>query len=376
MIRLFKIGVLLLLLSSQSHGHLVQQLFMSLEKPGHEWEINATFDAGYALPEFRDDANSPQPAREWLFTLTDKEHQRLKRETESYLRQSIRFTHGNAELPYHISFPDYQSSPPSFPTLLNGGAYFNVLISGTLPTNQANDFLIHVNSDVKPDFVIASGPQDNRQYHVVAPGKEVGLFQTTTSGTTSESNGSGMLSILKMGYTHVIPKGLDHLLFIVALFLLARKWKPLLTQSLVFTLAHSITLGLAASGFFQINQWSGVWLIEPLIALSIAVVAIENLLTKNITRHRLIIVFLFGLIHGLGFAGSLGTALDQGGQNSLLALAVANLGVELAQVTILAAAWIGTFVWWRSDFYQKFRTVCSASIAMIGIIWMIQRLII
>jgi hypothetical protein len=72
MIRLFKIGVLFLLLSSQSHGHLVQQLFMSLEKPGHEWEINATFDAGYALPEFRDDTNSPQPAREWLFTLTDK----------------------------------------------------------------------------------------------------------------------------------------------------------------------------------------------------------------------------------------------------------------------------------------------------------------
>lgn len=363
-----------ILLASCAHGHIVNQLFFSLEKPDKNWEVKATFDAAYALPEFRDDENIPQPPREWLFELSKKEHLRLKKEAESYLRDSLSFTHGETTLDYQVSFPDYLSTPPDFPIMLNGRAYFTVVISGTLPSEKTNNFNIHVRSGSLPDFIVASGPSDNRYYHVVTPGSSATLFTTSGPGADVTVEKSSMLSILKMGYRHVIPDGLDHLLFILALFLMARRWQPLLTQSLAFTVAHSITLGLAASGVVQLSQWPGTWLIEPMIALSIAVVAIENLFTSGNSRHRVIVIFLFGLIHGLGFAGSLGTALDQGSHTSLIALAVANLGVELAQITILTGAWVATIRWWDSDYYPKFRIAASATIALIGLFWMAERL--
>ena len=379
------LGLILLvhiLLANAADAHIVKQLFFSLEKPGQDWEIQATFDAAYALPEFRDDANAPQPERQWLFSLTEKEHLRLRNETAAYLKDSLRFTFGNgdSDLDYQISFPDYHSSPPDFPSMLNGGAYITVLIKGTIPSNSANDsasdFSIHIRSGPLPDFVIASGPSDQRSYQVVTPGNSAVLFQTTGSANEVIVPKTSMLSILKMGYRHVIPDGLDHLLFILALFLMARRWKPLLTQSLVFTLAHSITLGLAATGAIQLSRWSGSWLIEPMIALSIAAIAIENIFTSNNSRHRIALIFLFGLVHGLGFAGSLGTALDQGSNTNLAALAIANLGVELAQVTILAGAWITTIQWCHSPIYPKFRMAASAAIALIGIFWMIERTLI
>ena len=362
-----------ILLASTATGHIVKQLFFSLEEPGKSWKIKATFDAAYALPELRNDENAPQPERAWLLTLSEKEHLRLRHETEIYLKHVMSFTHGAYTSNYQISFPDYQSTPPDFPSMLNGGAYITVLIEGELPNDLANDFDIHLLDGPLPDFIVATGPIDHRFYHVVTPGTSATLFKTTGTGNEVTVSKSSMLGILKMGYRHVIPDGLDHLLFILALFLMSRRWKPLLTQSLIFTLAHSITLGLALTGTIHLSGWSASWLIEPMIALSIAVVAAENIFTSQTSRHRLTLIFFFGLIHGLGFAGSLATALDQGSHTSLEALAMANLGVELAQVTILAGAWIITIKWCHSDFYPKFRIIASAIIALVGLFWMLER---
>jgi hypothetical protein len=364
----------LLLFTQLASAHIVKQIFLSLEHPGSSWEIKATFDAGYALPEFRNDPLTPQPTREWLVHLEPAEHAELRKETEAYLRESLTFSYAGKPLSYQISFPDYQHTPPDFPKMLTGGAYLTVKITGDTPPGTSGDFTLHVHSGSRPDFVVASGPKETRQYHVIAPGKEATLFHSSASSQEVSTNSGSMFDLLKMGYTHVIPKGLDHLLFILALFLMARNWRPLLSQSLTFTLAHSITLGLAASGTIHINQWSGSWLIEPLIALSIAFVAIENVFIKKSSRHRLVVVFLFGLVHGLGFAGSLATALDQGSANSLVALALANLGVELAQVTILAVAWVLTIRWWKSKIYPTFRIAASLAIAAVGLFWMAQRL--
>jgi len=374
---LIKVAALLLLLihlTPQVSAHVVKQIFLSLEQPGQHWEIKSTFDAAYALPEFRNDASTPQPVREWLVHLNAEEHARLRKETESYLRETLTFTHAGHTIPFKISFPDYLETPPHFPKMLNGGAYITIKLTGETASDLGGDFQIHVSSGPHPDFVIASGPQDNRQYHIVSPGKEATLFTTSATSAEVTTTKGSLWDILIMGYTHVIPMGLDHLLFILALFLMSRQWRPLLSQSLTFTLAHSITLGLAASGIFQVSQWSGAWLIEPLIALSIAFVAIENVFIKKNSPHRLGVVFCFGLVHGLGFAGSLATALDQGSHNSLVALALANLGVELAQVTILGAAWILTLVWWRNPIYEKFRIATSLTIAAIGLFWVVQRL--
>ena len=109
------------------------------------------------------------------------------------------------------------------------------------------------------------------------------------------------LQYLGLGFTHIVPKGLDHILFVIGLFLLSTKVKPLLLQVSAFTVAHTITLGLTIYGVFSLSPA----IVEPLIALSIAYVAVENLVTTELKPWRVALVFAFGLLHGMGFAGVL-----------------------------------------------------------------------
>src|SRR5258708_25684674 len=106
---------------------------------------------------------------------------------------------------------------------------------------------------------------------------------------------------LKLGYTHILPNGFDHILFVLGIFFLNPKLKPVLWQATAFTVAHSITLGLAMYGI--IKPVSSI--VEPVIALSIVFVAVENILSTRLNWWRIVIVFCFGLIHGCGFASAL-----------------------------------------------------------------------
>jgi hypothetical protein len=166
----------------------------------------------------------------------------------------------------------------------------------------------------------------------------------------------------------VLPGGLDHILFILALFLLQRSWKPLLWQSLAFTVAHTLTLGLTAAEIIA-PKGTGV---EALIALSIAVLALENLFQKECTPWRIIMVFGFGLIHGMSFAAALSSLLTPG-EGFLGRLVVTNLGVEFAQVTILALAWVLTMKWSESTHYKTFRITLNIAIAIVASFWLIER---
>ena len=172
------------------------------------------------------------------------------------------------------------------------------------------------------------------------------------------------------GYHHVIPLGLDHLLFIFGLFLLAPRWKPLLGQSLLFTLAHSITLALA---IFQVISLPPI-LVEILIAASIAWIGIENLIMKELKASRLVLVFGFGLLHGLGFASVLREKLgDLTGSALALPLVSFNLGVELAQVTVLTASFL--LLWPLRRHTRKFQTIGSIFVALAGLFWMGERIL-
>ena len=136
---------------------------------------------------------------------------------------------------------------------------------------------------------------------------------------------------LWLGYTHILPKGLDHILFVLGIFLLSPRLKTMLLQVTAFTVAHSITLGLSIYGIVSLSSR----IVEPLIALSIAYVAIENLLTRELKPWRLALVFMFGLLHGLGFAGvlrELGCRARNFSRRSL----TFNLGVEGGQLTVIA----------------------------------------
>src|SRR4029077_8871153 len=123
-----------------------------------------------------------------------------------------------------------------------------------------------------------------------------------------------------------------------------------LLQATAFTVAHSVTLGLA---MYHVIQAPSV-IIEPLIALSIMYVALENIFSPKLKASRVGVVFLFGLVHGLGFAGALGQlGLPQ--NSYLLSLAMFNAGVELGQLTIILLAFFLVGKWFgKKPYYRKF----------------------
>jgi hypothetical protein len=174
---------------------------------------------------------------------------------------------------------------------------------------------------------------------------------------------------LVLGFTHILPKGVDHILFVIGLFLLSTSLRTVLMQVTAFTVAHSITLGLSIYGIVALPPA----IVEPLIALSIAYVAIENLVTRELHAWRIGVVFLFGLLHGLGFAGVL-RELGLPRSEFLTALLSFNVGVECGQVSVIASAALLTAPFARSGRYRRFVVVpASVVIAAIGIYWTITR---
>ncbi|MEW6037630.1 MAG: HupE/UreJ family protein [Pseudomonadota bacterium] len=175
-----------------------------------------------------------------------------------------------------------------------------------------------------------------------------------------------------LGFTHILPKGLDHILFILGLFLLSARAKPLLVQVTMFTIAHTLTLGLSVYGVVSLPSA----VVEPLIAASIAYVAVENILTPRLKPWRALVVFGFGLLHGLGFAGVL-NEVGLPREQLLPALASFNVGVELGQVAVIALAFLAVGLWGRNRAWYRPRVVIPAStvIAAVSVFWTVQRMI-
>jgi hypothetical protein len=175
---------------------------------------------------------------------------------------------------------------------------------------------------------------------------------------------------LRLGFLHIVPGGLDHVAFVLGLFLLALRLRPLLVQVTCFTVAHTLTLAFATLGVVRLPPS----VVEPLIAVSIAYVGVENLITRELRPWRPALVFGFGLLHGLGFAGILA---DVGIARSELAPALLsfNAGVELGQLAVLAAAFLlvglpfGRKAWYRA----RVAVPGSLAIAALGLLWFLQR---
>ncbi len=174
----------------------------------------------------------------------------------------------------------------------------------------------------------------------------------------------------RFGFEHILPEGLDHCLFVVGLFLLCPRWKPVLLQISAFTVAHTATLTLTSLNIVGLSAS----IVEPAIAGSIAFIAIENLFTKDITRSRYVIAFLFGLVHGMGVATAFKAVGFPTGQ-LVMSLASFTVGVEAGHVTVLAAA-ILILGWWRDKPWYRKRVAIPLSIviAVIALFWVVQRL--
>jgi len=174
-----------------------------------------------------------------------------------------------------------------------------------------------------------------------------------------------------LGFTHIVPLGLDHMLFVLGIYLLSGRARAVLWQVSAFTVAHSITLGLSIYGVVAVSPQ----IVEPLIALSIAYVAIENIFLSELKSWRVALVFAFGLLHGMGFAGAL-KELGLPRSEFVTALLAFNVGVEAGQLAVIGAAFMlvgwhcANRTWYRSRVVIPMSTV----IATIAVYWTIQRL--
>ena len=179
------------------------------------------------------------------------------------------------------------------------------------------------------------------------------------------------LSWVVIGFQHIIPRGLDHIAFVLGLFFLSTGLRPLLLQVTGFTIAHSLTLGLAMYGLVSVPAA----IVEPLIAASIVYVALDNLYASHLAPFRMFVVCAFGLLHGLGFAAVL-QDIHMPQESFAQALLLFNVGVELGQIAVIAGAFalVGAFrsrTWYSSGIAHP----ATMGIAGVGAYWLLKRTI-
>lgn len=296
----------------------------------------------------------------------------LARARETIARR-VRVRFDGIEVAPLISFPEHRTSlatSSAIPTVIGTTARLTgrvPALARTLTFGASKSFNVvyltifdQRNGAVQRHLLGAS--EDSPPYVLVAP-------DGAASQPAAGDRMANVARFLWLGFEHILPKGLDHILFVVGLFLFSNRLAPLLWQVTAFTVAHSVTLALS---IFEVVA-APSWIVESLIALSIAYVAVENVLTTEMKPWRPALVFAFGLLHGLGFAGVL-RELGLPQEDMLAALLSFNVGVELGQIAVVAVAFL--LVGWarHSPQYRKLVVIpLSAIIALVGLFWTVQR---
>jgi hypothetical protein len=280
-------------------------------------------------------------------------------------RTTIRFD-GQKAVP-RITFPQHGSlaAQPEMPSLLG----IIARLEGTIPPGAKEFTFAASRSWAAVNLTILDQSALTGVRYPLGPGEESAPYNLGEPPESSSRQAYGVLRYLILGFEHIIPEGLDHVLFVLGLFLLSTRLKALLWQVTAFTVAHSVTLGLAIYGVVNLPSH----IVEPLIALSIAYVAVENIVTPELKPWRPVVVFLFGLLHGMGFAGAL-RDLGLPREDFAKALVLFNVGVELGQLTVIALAFL-TIGWFRHrPWYRKVIVIPASSlIAVVGLYWAITR---
>lgn len=174
-----------------------------------------------------------------------------------------------------------------------------------------------------------------------------------------------------LGFQHILPLGLDHILFVMCIFLMDSRLKTVIIQASCFTIAHTITLILTSKDIIS----PPAEIIEPIIAISIAFIALENIYVSKISPWRYGVVFLFGLIHGMGFANALNN-IGLPRDTFYTSLISFNVGVELGQLAVIFLAWLLIGKIFSNELWYRKRIIIplSLTIATIAAYWTIERL--
>ena len=331
------------------------------------WVLEGDMDIAYMMLETRNVPGAPPFSRAEVMKAPPEELARIRKETENTLRSLLELNFAGETISWRIGFPDFEKEPFELPEEQMDWALLHVRIVAE-PRAGPGDLVVRWHETEQAELIILIDEGDEPRIESVAPGGEMRLLTVEAGGEVEKAEPKVTTSWLWTGFRHVLPVGLDHILFILGLFLMAPKWKPLMIQSLLFTLAHSITLALAVFGHIDLPRKP----VELLIAFSIAFVGIENLMISKLGMRRLALVFVFGLVHGLGFATGLAGMFGGLSARQLVGPLVGfNLGVEVAQITVLASAfllWLPLRPW-----SGRARTAGSAAIALCGILWLVER---
>ena len=292
---------------------------------------------------------------------------RLDRLRQLFQRR-VRVRFDDEPAPFDVSFPD-QGTPAAtestIPTLLG----LTARLTGAVPAGATDMefFASRAFSDVH--LTVRDEIRGTTTRSVLERGARSDPY--TLAGPVEPPTALSIgRQYLELGFGHIVPRGLDHILFVLGLVLLGTRTRPLVWQVSAFTIAHAATLSLAV--FEVVALPSRV--VEPLIALSIVYVAVENILTDRLTRWRPAVVFGFGLLHGLGFAGVLGQ-LGLPEQERLLGLLSFNVGIELAQLLVIAVA-LASVGWFRHRPWYRARITVPLSVAIagVGLFWAVERI--
>ena len=331
---------------------------------GFQAEIGLDADAlALGLPL---EADSEEVAR-GMRELGEGQFERAVQRARDAVHDDIRIAFDSAPADFDVQFPHHgtpAAAEADPPTVLGALAR----LTGRIP-GGSRELAIRLPAKYKTvSLQIHSPDLDAPASVLLEPGQASPPFPLVDTGREVPRQGV-FSSYLKLGFTHIVPKGLDHILFVLGLFLLSTRWRPLLYQVTAFTVAHSVTLALSMQGVVSLPER----FVETLIALSISWVAIENIATSELKPWRLALVFCFGLLHGLGFAGVLSELGMPDGQ-FLAALLSFNLGVELGQVSVVLMAFgvLGRFR--NLEGYRRYVIFpCSAAIAATGLWWAVTR---
>lgn len=340
---------------------------MALKFEGDQVEAVIDADAAYMLPEFRGDADEEAKDLAWLRGQGADGWAKIEAEAVAYMRGCLTLVADGKEVPWEMEIPVFHETLPAF---LSEGEpeelpILAVAIHAELPP-ETGALDIRWKEPFGVNLIVTTDIGGAKETKPIVSGSQLTVAQRAEEGM--RPNPQSALDWIKVGFEHIIPAGPDHILFVLGLFLLVPKWKPLLGQTITFTIAHSISLAAATLGWVNFPGRP----VEIMIAASIAWVGIENLFVKDLGRWRMMLVGAFGLIHGLGFASVLAEILPQDQPEKLPgALLGFNIGVELGQIAVLAIAF-ACFAWWGKKFVWV-KWIGSVIVALAGLLLVIER---
>jgi hydrogenase/urease accessory protein HupE len=389
----FLLCAALLGLTGVCRGHGIEQLRGELSVAGGGWEATVWIPAWMLYAPEGPSAPSGDPGEPgsaggaWAASLSRFEHAEIRAQGDEFLHSFFWISVGDVPLDFTCEFPDYATSPPVFEEDSDQNALVRVVLSGALAPGLTGPLTLHWDD---PDDILilqvksagAEAKPAVKVFRLDSTDRSAELLTVGEAGQTTAAAGSTLLTWIIAGYEHILPLGLDHILFILGLFLLQPKIRPLLWQTSAFTVAHSLTLGLVVLGVISVPPR----VVEPLIALSIVYVGVENLWVRELKPWRVALVFGLGLLHGMGFAGVM-QELELPADRLLEPLVGFNLGVELGQVSVLLLGFAVSGVllvalrgWhsWRpgrgaAANLEWLRKLASAAIACTGLWWTIER---